>query len=386
MAKRTATLTPKQPSKSAKRAKSALRTEPLSSEALFTLGGDDATHALVEAEVLRRPSQRNRSPYVADATTRGGPRAICHVPSLDLGGKCVAGSTILVKPALDTKGNLVGPDAVNPKYGTPNASSTASSPSSREAATSGPTHLSAKAAVAALATTVAGIGTCLDRRPREGGDPPRGSPGPRGQDMRADFVISGGSEKDRVLEVKTVVDASVDSGVDADEESGPTAALFPWGSKNQKGPDGEKVVSARAIKHVDALAAIAKEKASPAAVLFVVARGDCSPSGPTRALPVVRRAPEGRQESRRDPRRAEGPLRAGHGRLRRRRDPRRSTDGAIPVDVRNCALPQRRSAARMVEVHEAPAAERRVRGGRAPPPDPRLLVRVVVQPRCCNLT
>ena len=24
-----------------------------------------------------------------------------------------------VKPALDTKGNLVGPDAVNPKYGTP---------------------------------------------------------------------------------------------------------------------------------------------------------------------------------------------------------------------------------------------------------------------------
>ena len=54
MAKRTATLTPKQPSKSAKRAKSALRTEPLSSEALFTLGGDDATHALVEAEVLRR--------------------------------------------------------------------------------------------------------------------------------------------------------------------------------------------------------------------------------------------------------------------------------------------------------------------------------------------
>ena len=39
MAKRTATLTP---SKSAKRAKSALRTEPLSSEALFMLGGDDA--------------------------------------------------------------------------------------------------------------------------------------------------------------------------------------------------------------------------------------------------------------------------------------------------------------------------------------------------------
>ena len=99
MAKRTATLTPK-PSKGAKRAKSALRTEPLSSEALFTLGGDDATHALVEAEVVRRPSQRNRSPYVADIRVAGR-EAICHVPSLDLGGKCVAGSTILVKPCVE---------------------------------------------------------------------------------------------------------------------------------------------------------------------------------------------------------------------------------------------------------------------------------------------
>ena len=96
MAKRTATLTPK-PSKGAKRAKSALRTEPISSEALFTLGGE---HALVEAEVLRRPSQRNRSPYVADIRVAGR-EAICHVPSLDLGGKCVAGSTILVKPCVE---------------------------------------------------------------------------------------------------------------------------------------------------------------------------------------------------------------------------------------------------------------------------------------------
>ena len=54
------------------------------------------------------------------------------------------------------------------------------------------------------------------------------------------------------------------------------AGLFPWGKQNQKGPDGEKVVSARAIKHVDALAAIAKEDVASAAVLFVVARCDCS--------------------------------------------------------------------------------------------------------------
>ena len=94
MAKRTATLTPKQPSK---RAKKHLSTEPLSREPLFTLGEQ---HALVEAEVLRRPSARNRSPYVADIRVAGR-EAICHVPSLDLGGKCVAGSTILVKPCVE---------------------------------------------------------------------------------------------------------------------------------------------------------------------------------------------------------------------------------------------------------------------------------------------
>ena len=266
MAKRTTTLTPK-PSKKAKKH---LSTEPLSSEALFTLGGE---HALVEAEVLRRPSRRNRSPYVADIRVAGR-EAICHVPSLDLGGKCVAGSTILVKPALDTKGNLVGPDAVNPKYGTPKCEfhcQLAKLPGGGYVGAH--PSLGERAAVALLQRSpVLGDVWTGDRAKAE---IRREVTGPRGQDMRADFVI-GGSEKDCVLEVKTVVDASVDSGVAAEDESGPTAALFPWGSKNQKGPDGEKVVSARAIKHVDALAAIAEEGVASAAVLFIVARGDCS--------------------------------------------------------------------------------------------------------------
>jgi len=269
MAKRTATLTPK-PSKGAKRAKSALRTEPLSSEALFTLGEQ---HALVEAEVLRRPSARNRSPYVADIRVAGR-EAICHVPSLDLGGKCVAGSTILVKPALDTKGNLVGPDAVNPKYGTPKCEfhcQLAKLPGGGWVGAH--PSLGERAAVALLQRSPV-LGDVWTGA-REKAEIRREVTGPRGQDMRADFVVSG-SGKDCVLEVKTVVDASADAGVGAEEESGPTAALFPWGSKNQKGPDGEKVVSARAIKHVDALAAIAEEGVASAAVLFVCARNDCS--------------------------------------------------------------------------------------------------------------
>ena len=269
MAKRTATLTPK-PSK---RAKKHLSTEPLSSDALFTLGGGDATHALVEAEVLRRPSQRNRSPYVADIRVAGR-EAICHVPSLDLGGKCVPGSTVLVKPALDTKGNLVGPDAVNPKYGTPKCEfhcQLAKLPGGGYVGAH--PSLGERAAVALLQRSPV-LGDVWTGA-REKAEIRREVTGPRGQDMRADFVV-GGSEKDCVLEVKTVVDASVDAGVAAEEEGGPVAALFPWGSKNQKGPDGEKVVSARAIKHVDALAAIAKEGVASAAVLFVVARSDCS--------------------------------------------------------------------------------------------------------------
>ncbi len=180
-----------------------------------------------------------------------------------------------VKPALDTKGNLVGPDAVNPKYGTPKCEfhcQLAKLPGGGYVGAH--PSLGERAAVALLQRSpVLGDVWTGDRAKAE---IRREVTGPRGQDMRADFVVSG-SGKDCVLEVKTVVDASCDTGVDAEEEESSTVAgLFPWGKQNQKGPDGEKVVSARAIKHVDALAAIAKEDVASAAVLFVVARCDCS--------------------------------------------------------------------------------------------------------------
>ena len=60
------------------------------------------------------------------------------------------------------------------------------------------------------------------------------------------------------------------------------AAIFPWGSSAQKGPDGEKVVSARAIKHVRELTSVATARKHrhtagadlSSALLFVVARSD----------------------------------------------------------------------------------------------------------------
>ena len=62
-----------------------------SSEPLFTLaqGGE-----LVEATVVRRPSARNKSPYVGDVELRDGRIALAHMPSLDVGGKCLPGAQV----------------------------------------------------------------------------------------------------------------------------------------------------------------------------------------------------------------------------------------------------------------------------------------------------
>ena len=95
-----------------------------------------------------------------------------------------------------------------------------------------------------------------------------------------------------VCEVKMVVDCDFD--VDhvpkreqcvyvSQDKPYRRAAIFPWANKpGQDGPDGEKVVSARAIKHVDELACLASGEKTDAAhggqldaaVLFVVLRHD----------------------------------------------------------------------------------------------------------------
>jgi hypothetical protein len=139
---------------------------------------------------------------------------------------------------------------------------------------------------------------------------------PCGADMRADFLLDacvedgkkkGGKrgvrkpkERPIVLEVKSIVDSDYPArsppartqGVWLSSESPyRRAAVFPWGRARQKGPDGEKCVSARAIKHIDELARIAAGKARgedgqrmDAAALFLVLRHDCTrfrPNEPT---------------------------------------------------------------------------------------------------------
>ena len=160
-----------------------------------------------------------------------------------------------------------------------------------------------KAAAAAATTTASSskkkkADAKKDAPPKQ--DPPirREVTGVAGTDMRCDFLIRHDDGSRTVLEVKTVVDTDYDSALismagEDDEDaggddgeksskkkakkkskkqdqkirfygppssSGPTyerAGIFPWGRSNQVGPEGEKVVSARAIKHVRELTAIA---------------------------------------------------------------------------------------------------------------------------------
>ena len=239
-----------------------------------------------------RPSKRNRSPYVADVFLEAEQReAIAHVPNLDMGGKCVPGAKLLLKPARDRKGNLVGKDAVSPKYGTPKCEFIAQLLRVDESALGyEPTWVGAHPSLGErIAEELVGQNLLgpdfptvksFKREVRNIG----------GSNMRADFLIQHEDEDlpPRVLEVKTVVDTdySVSSVPDrqkcvftSDQSPYQRTAIFPWGQSNQKGPDGEKVVSARAIKHVQELTKLVVEKRKDgskfdATILFVVIRQD----------------------------------------------------------------------------------------------------------------
>ena len=218
------------------------------------------------------------------------------MPSLELGGKCGPGATILVKPALDRKKTLVGSEAVSAKYGTPKCEFICQLARIEGGWVGAHPSIGETAAAMLLATggVRLAVGASADCEVR------REVKRPCGADMRADFVLcdlaadgAADGAKIVVLEVKTVVDAAHDDAAAAEAAAAavaavaaavvaPRVATFPWGRSKQKGPDGEKVVSARAIKHVGELGRIARgdlrvegaSAASRAAILLVVARAD----------------------------------------------------------------------------------------------------------------
>lgn len=254
--------------------------------------------ALTPGTFVQRPSVRNKSRYVGDVRLADGRVVVCHLPSLDMGGKMIPGIDVLMKMAVDKKGNPVGPDAMG-KFGTPKCEYILRLIRCQEPENAhlGGVWVGAHPSLGeSLADQLIRGGTLTEEL---GGGAiarvQREVTGVGGTDMRTDFLLTHEDGSQTVVEVKTVVDTDYDPA--SATEGGPVflgrtdpttgkyarAAIFPWGGSNQKGPDGEKVVSARAIKHVRELTALAKgDKKTEdgarvaAAVLFVVVRSDAT--------------------------------------------------------------------------------------------------------------
>jgi DNA-binding sugar fermentation-stimulating protein len=244
-----------------------------------------------------------------------------------------------MKPARDKKGNLVGPNDVSAKFGTPKCEyiaqllrvdeshlTTAVSSSSSSCAVQYPAvwvgahpSLGEKIAEQLIGQNLL---QCDDFPEVQSFQ--REVRNPAGLDLRADFVVThtDPTKRKRIVEVKTVVDTDyspdavppLPSQLQPSSASSPEGkkkissnkrcvftssrvpyrrtAIFPWGNSNQKGPDGEPVVSTRAIKHVRELTrAVVEQKKNrkstkktnddgtgdeefDSTILFVVIRGD----------------------------------------------------------------------------------------------------------------
>ena len=51
-------------------------------------------HNIVQLEIVKRPSSRIKSPYVADAIDKKGVKSLVHTPGLGLADQCLSGSKI----------------------------------------------------------------------------------------------------------------------------------------------------------------------------------------------------------------------------------------------------------------------------------------------------
>lgn len=304
---------------------------------------DLGSSSLEEGVLLRRPSARNRSPYVGDVEILSGPNrgkvAIAHLPNLDAGGKCRPGARLLCR-----RQPGVGPDTLGP-HGTPKCELVCQLIRCEEAehrsdfqianlgVSGGGVWLSAHPSLNEKLVEALLLRGAFDDRLAE---PVHPSGAPRSTDRggaaiepgsasaaasasasvqtqvtarrrvtqsasggyRPDFRLDHADGSQTFIETKQVVDTDYDprhaaeaaanqpghpvyapggaySADDAETTEGSSrrddpnarhqhnnvyrrAGVFPWGKRSQKGPDGEAVVSARAIEHLRELAALAR--------------------------------------------------------------------------------------------------------------------------------
>jgi DNA-binding sugar fermentation-stimulating protein len=278
---------------------------------LFSLddgGSDGDENDLVAATLVSRPSKRNKSPYVADVHVPSLEReAICHVPNLDMGGKCRPGVQLLMRRARDGKGRRVGPDAKSPKFGTPKCEfilqllyvdesafgcDTIKGSNSKALSMYPPVWVGAHPS---LGERIAKVWIERNLLPQLAA---ASSPVsqvqsqvsvPEAPNRRFDFMITHKDGTRRIVEVKTVVDCDYSAAApppadlikcryvsSADDYE--RTAIFPWGTRKQKGgTDGKTpVVSSRAIHHVSELSRLVREHKYQATLLFVVVRDDAT--------------------------------------------------------------------------------------------------------------
>ena len=241
---------------------------------------------------------------VADVELGNGRVAIVHVPAFDIGQACKAGVDMLLRPARDSKGILIGSTAVG-KHGTPKCEFIAqlariSEPENRHISPLG-VWVGAHPSLGEKLThemlkrgLVKELGEVVDIK--------REVANLCGTDMRVDFVVTHKDGTRTALEVKTP--DTTDYNPTIIRVKGGKAKIQYWGHElpyrrsaifpplgpgKQRGPEGERVVSARSIKHVDELSAIQTgEKLCPdderlkAAILFLVVRNDASSFRPNK--------------------------------------------------------------------------------------------------------
>jgi len=204
-----------------------------------------------------------------------------------MGGKCIPGVQLLVKPQKDKHGVLLGPHAMNPKYNTPKCEFACQLLLCDETALSAnyiPTWVGAHPTLGeSIAKELLNQNELLfNQLPSIASF--KSQVGSINGNMRPDFVVEHTNGRKRIVEVKTVVDTDYSVHwplpdrtkcvYTSDDSTYMRTALFPWGNSKQIGPDGETVVSARAIKHVMEITKLVETGEYDATILFVVIRGD----------------------------------------------------------------------------------------------------------------
>ena len=192
----------------------------------------------VKGYIVKRPSKRIKSPYVADVLVDGEEK-LAHCPSLGLGGIIQPGVEVLMtKSTTKSKTDFV----IQAVY------------SEGDMVGNVPLHANQIVKKLLKANMIEKDVTTVKSEVKHG-------------ESRYDFVIT--KEQEEIYcEVKSV---------HIQDESDPQTAIFPVGYKKPK----HQTVSDRANKHVEGLTSICKTGGS-AVIVFVIQRNDCTNFQPNR--------------------------------------------------------------------------------------------------------